>query len=176
MIEKSSNFKGGTCFGTKSTRFIYRRTWICPVRLLKASVGLGNIWISLTWQPNTWRRRFLLVYIILALTFGYTMIIAEIMIGRSTQKSPCERLYFLQSFSPCQSGRMAQRDRLYSDLPLLFRYRRMGLQTFVRIPHNRYGHDHFRYIFYRFHHQRRFCRGLVLRIRSPQPGDYLHGR
>ena len=31
---------------------------------------------------------FLLIYILLALTFGYTMIVAESAIGRMTRKSP----------------------------------------------------------------------------------------
>jgi NSS family neurotransmitter:Na+ symporter len=53
-----------------------------------ASVGLGNIWRFPYLGAKYGGGAFLLVYIILALTFGYTMIIAETAIGRSSQKSP----------------------------------------------------------------------------------------
>jgi NSS family neurotransmitter:Na+ symporter len=53
-----------------------------------ASVGLGNIWRFPYLCAKYGGGIFLLVYIILALTFGYTMIIAETAIGRNTKKSP----------------------------------------------------------------------------------------
>ena len=53
-----------------------------------ASVGLGNIWRFPYLSAKYGGGAFLLVYIILALTFGYTMIIAETAIGRATKKSP----------------------------------------------------------------------------------------
>ena len=53
-----------------------------------ASVGLGNIWRFPYLAAKYGGGAFLLVYIILALTFGYTMIIAETSIGRSCRKSP----------------------------------------------------------------------------------------
>ncbi|WP_026664698.1 sodium-dependent transporter [Butyrivibrio sp. FC2001] len=53
-----------------------------------ASVGLGNIWRFPYLCARYGGGIFLLVYIILALTFGYTMIIAETAIGRTTKKSP----------------------------------------------------------------------------------------
>lgn len=53
-----------------------------------ASVGLGNIWRFPYLAAKYGGGAFLLVYIILALTFGYTMIVAETSIGRATQKSP----------------------------------------------------------------------------------------
>ena len=53
-----------------------------------ASVGLGNIWRFPYLAARYGGGAFLLVYIILALTFGYTMIIAETSIGRSCRKSP----------------------------------------------------------------------------------------
>ena len=53
-----------------------------------ASVGLGNIWRFPYLAAKYGGGIFLLVYIILALTFGYTMIIAETAIGRKTKKSP----------------------------------------------------------------------------------------
>ena len=53
-----------------------------------ASVGLGNIWRFPYLAAKYGGGIFLLVYIILALTFGYTMIVAETSIGRMTKKSP----------------------------------------------------------------------------------------
>ncbi len=53
-----------------------------------ASVGLGNIWRFPYLAAQYGGGIFLLVYIILALTFGYTMIMSESAIGRMTQKSP----------------------------------------------------------------------------------------
>ena len=59
-----------------------------------ASVGLGNIWRFPYLAAKYGGGMFLLVYIILALTFGYTMIIAETAIGRSTRKSPVSAFLF----------------------------------------------------------------------------------
>ncbi len=53
-----------------------------------ASVGLGNIWRFPYLAAKYGGGMFLLVYILLALTFGFTMIIAETAIGRKTKKSP----------------------------------------------------------------------------------------
>ena len=53
-----------------------------------ASVGLGNIWRFPYLAAKYGGGLFLLVYIILALTFGYTMIVAETALGRMTKKSP----------------------------------------------------------------------------------------
>lgn len=65
-----------------------------------ASVGLGNIWRFPYLAASHGGGIFLLVYIILALTFGYTMIIAETSIGRYTQKSPVGAFsFFGDSFS-----------------------------------------------------------------------------
>ncbi|MGN0241841.1 MAG: sodium-dependent transporter, partial [Candidatus Weimeria sp.] len=53
-----------------------------------ASVGLGNIWRFPYLCAKYGGGTYLLVYIILAATFGYTMIMAETAIGRMSQKSP----------------------------------------------------------------------------------------
>ena len=53
-----------------------------------ASVGLGNIWRFPYLAAKYGGGIFLLIYILLALTFGYTMIVAETAIGRMTGKSP----------------------------------------------------------------------------------------
>ena len=53
-----------------------------------ASVGLGNIWRFPYLAAKYGGGIFLLIYIILALTFGYSMIVAETSLGRMTGKSP----------------------------------------------------------------------------------------
>ncbi len=53
-----------------------------------ASVGLGNIWRFPYLCAKYGGGIFLAIYIILAVTFGYTMIIAETALGRASNKSP----------------------------------------------------------------------------------------
>ena len=53
-----------------------------------ASVVLGNIWRFPYLAAKYGGGIFLLIYILLALTFGYTMIVAESALGRMTRKSP----------------------------------------------------------------------------------------
>lgn len=53
-----------------------------------ASVGLGNIWRFPYLAAKYGGGIFLLIYIVLALTFGYSMIVAETALGRMTGKSP----------------------------------------------------------------------------------------
>ena len=53
-----------------------------------ASVGLGNIWRFPYLAAKYGGGIFLLIYIVLALTFGYTMIMAETALGRMTTPAP----------------------------------------------------------------------------------------
>ena len=53
-----------------------------------SAVGLGNIWRFPYLCAKYGGGIFLLIYIVLALTFGYTMIMAETALGRLTRKSP----------------------------------------------------------------------------------------
>ena len=53
-----------------------------------ASVGLGNIWRFPYLAAKYGGGMFLLVYILLAVTFGYAMIVSETVIGRASGKSP----------------------------------------------------------------------------------------
>ena len=53
-----------------------------------SAVGLGNIWRFPYLAAKYGGGAFLLVYILLALTFGYTMIMSETALGRMTGKSP----------------------------------------------------------------------------------------
>ena len=52
-----------------------------------SAVGLGNIWRFPYLAAKDGGGLFLAIYIILALTFGFTMIVSEISIGRKTKQS-----------------------------------------------------------------------------------------
>ena len=53
-----------------------------------SAVGLGNIWRFPYLAAKDGGGLFLLVYLILALTFGFTLLVTEISIGRKTGRSP----------------------------------------------------------------------------------------
>ncbi len=53
-----------------------------------SAVGLGNIWRFPYLAAKYGGGIFLLVYILLSVTFGFTLMVAEIAIGRKTQQSP----------------------------------------------------------------------------------------
>ncbi len=53
-----------------------------------SAVGLGNIWRFPYLAAKDGGGLFLVIYIILALTFGYTLLITEIATGRRTKQSP----------------------------------------------------------------------------------------
>ena len=53
-----------------------------------SAVGLGNIWRFPYLAANYGGGIFLLVYIILSVTFGFSLMVAEIAIGRKTKQSP----------------------------------------------------------------------------------------
>lgn len=55
-----------------------------------SAVGLGNIWRFPYLAAKYGGGIFLLVYVILSVTFGFTLMVAEIAIGRKTQLSPIE--------------------------------------------------------------------------------------
>lgn len=69
-----------------------------------ASVGLGNIWRFPYLAAKYGGGIFLLVYIILALTFGYTMIVAETALGRMTKRVRWVPMNPLESQNGCPSA------------------------------------------------------------------------
>ena len=69
-----------------------------------SAVGLGNIWRFPYFTAKYGGGIFLLVYIILALTFGYTMIIAETSIGRISKRSPVGAFRDLGKTKPMRFG------------------------------------------------------------------------
>jgi NSS family neurotransmitter:Na+ symporter len=64
-----------------------------------SAIGLGNIWRFPYLAAKYGGGIFLLVYIILTLTFGYTLIISETALGRMTKSSP------IGAFRKCGSGK-----------------------------------------------------------------------
>ena len=53
-----------------------------------SAVGLGNIWRFPYLAAKDGGGLFLLIYLALSLTFGFTLLITEIAIGRKAQQSP----------------------------------------------------------------------------------------
>lgn len=62
-----------------------------------SAVGLGNIWRFPYLAAKYGGGIFLLVYVILAVTFGSTLMVAEIALGKKTRKSPIEAFSTLDS-------------------------------------------------------------------------------
>ena len=78
-----------------------------------ASVGLGNIWRFPYLAAKYGGGIFLLIYIILAFTFGYTMIVAETALGRMTRKSP------VGAFAAVRKGRRSFGGWINANIPIL---------------------------------------------------------
>ncbi|MBO4395896.1 MAG: sodium-dependent transporter [Eubacterium sp.] len=73
MTQKRTSFSGGFGF---------------VLAAAGSAVGLGNIWRFPYLAAKDGGGLFLLVYLILALTFGFTLLTAEVAIGRKTQQGP----------------------------------------------------------------------------------------
>ena len=72
-MEKRSSFKGSIGF---------------VLAAAGSAVGLGNIWRFPYLAARDGGGLFLVIYLILALTFGFTMLTSEVAIGRKTKNSP----------------------------------------------------------------------------------------
>lgn len=62
-----------------------------------SAVGLGNIWRFPYLAAKDGGGLYLVIYLILALTFGFTLLVTEIAIGRKTKQSPLTAYSKLQS-------------------------------------------------------------------------------
>ncbi len=67
-----------------------------------SAVGLGNIWRFPYLAAKDGGGLFLIVYLILALTFGFTLLTTEVAIGRKTQQGP------LTAYSRLRSGKLSK--------------------------------------------------------------------
>lgn len=71
-----------------------------------SAVGLGNIWRFPYLAAEYGGGIFLLTYLLLAVTFGYTMIVSETALGTRDEKEPG------RSFPPFREERLLYRRRL----------------------------------------------------------------
>lgn len=69
-----------------------------------SAVGLGNIWRFPYLAAKYGGGIFLLIYLILVVTFGYTMIVSETAIGRKTGKSPVGAFRHFGNSAPLKFG------------------------------------------------------------------------
>lgn len=82
------NFAGDKILENKKKRGSFSGHLGYVMATAGASVGLGNIWRFPYLAARYGGGAFLIVYIILAFTFGYTMLLSETALGRMTLKSP----------------------------------------------------------------------------------------
>ena len=69
-----------------------------------SAVGLGNIWRFPYLAAKYGGGIFLLVYMILMLTFGYALIVSETALGRMTKRSPVGAFQFFGKSIPFRLG------------------------------------------------------------------------
>ena len=69
-----------------------------------SAVGLGNIWRFPYLAAKYGGGIFLLVYILLTVSFGYVLIMSETSIGRMTKKSPVGAFSFFGKTAPFKIG------------------------------------------------------------------------
>ena len=81
-------FFGGTIMEKKENRGSFTGSLGFVMAAAGSAVGLGNIWRFPYLAAKDGGGVFLLLYLILALTFGFTLLISEIAIGRKTGVSP----------------------------------------------------------------------------------------
>ncbi len=138
-----------------------------------ASVGLGNIWRFPYLAAKYGGGIFLIIYILLALTFGYSMIIAETSIGRMTGKSPVARFFFLRKIPLAFLRRLVQCHYSYSDCSVLLRYRRLGYQISRGIYQRKRQPAGNRRLFFFLYHGRTFHGNLFYCVCPVYPRHYL---
>ncbi|MDC7248974.1 MAG: sodium-dependent transporter [Sphaerochaetaceae bacterium] len=81
-----SNLKGNELKSSTRGKFSGKMGYVLSVA--GSAVGLGNIWRFPYLAAKYGGGTFLLVYLILMITFGYALIISETTLGRMTRKSP----------------------------------------------------------------------------------------
>ena len=89
--------RGNSMEKNKKSSFSGRLGYVMAVA--GSAVGLGNIWRFPYLAAKYGGGMFLLVYLILVATFGYTMIMSETTIGRMSKKSPVGAFRFFSNAS-----------------------------------------------------------------------------
>ena len=88
MLESKSNKVGTGKKGVNSKRGSFSGSIGFVLAAAGSAVGLGNIWRFPYLAARDGGGLFLLIYIILAVTFGFTLLITEVAIGRRSQQGP----------------------------------------------------------------------------------------
>ena len=86
MKDTNVNAQGAVAGGGKRSSFTGKIGFVLAAA--GSAVGLGNIWRFPYLAAKYGGGIFLLVYLILAVTFGFTLMVTEVAIGRKTGKSP----------------------------------------------------------------------------------------
>ena len=140
-----------------------------------ASVGLGNIWRFPYLAAKYGGGIFLLIYILLALTFGYTMIVAETAIGRMTRKARSEPLRIFRQIEMAVCRRLDQCDHSCADRTVLFCNRWLGHQISGGIYQRKWSEAGSRRLFFRFYFKWSIYGNLLCCICAVYTGDHLCG-
>ena len=118
-----------------------------------ASVGLGNIWRFPYLAAKYGGGIFLVIYIILALTFGYSMIVAETdnsgnILGTNDPEKSCRSLRFVWKVKMDFGRRLDQCGYSHPHSALLFRNWWMGHKISCQLRHRRDAACSSRWIFF----------------------------
>ena len=141
-----------------------------------ASVGLGNIWRFPYLAAKYGGGIFLLIYILLAFTFGYTMIVAETALGRMTKKSPVGAFAAFGKKGRALVRRLDQRHHPHPHRALLLGHWRLGHPVPSGLHcRARQGAGHGR-LFLVVHLQWCFGGDLLCHLHHLHAGDHLCGR
>lgn len=97
-----------------------------------SAVGLGNIWRFPYLAAKDGGGTFILVYIVLALTFGFTLLTTDIAIGRKTDKV---RLSLMEKFTRLERPWPSRQYRAGCHSALLLLHWRLGIKIPVCVSH-----------------------------------------
>ena len=113
-----------------------------------SAVGLGNIWRFPYLAAKYGGGMFLLVYILLTVSFGYVLIMSETALGRMTRKSPVGAFEHFGKSAPFKIGGW-----LNAVIPMLIvpYYRRMGYQVSGRVFKGKCAEGFRRWLFWKFY-------------------------
>lgn len=109
-----STCEGGFVMSQTSDRGVFSSKLGYVLATVGSAVGLGNIWRFPYLAAKHGGGSFLLVYIILALTFGFAMIVSETAMGRASKNSPIGAFRYF-----CKPKAMRAGGWISSIIPLL---------------------------------------------------------
>ena len=101
-MDENSSSKGASRNAGARGKFSGRIGYVLAVA--GSAVGLGNIWRFPYLAAKYGGGIFLLVYLILVVTFGYVLIVSETALGRMTKKSPVGAFHVFGKSLPFHFG------------------------------------------------------------------------